>query len=200
MAVKPLENLTLPVTATDMAAYLGLATPLSVADTSLLEGLLKTACGMVTTLTNREFLARQYSMTVDKFGHGPRMCGINPVYPAWDGSLSLPFAPVVSVESVVAIDADNEETELTADEDYYVDADLEPGKVRLEYIPSMLKMRIEFTAGYADEYDIPAEMILAVKMLTAWLYEHRGECDANNALSLSGARSVLSSVLVRFGL
>ncbi len=202
MAVKPLENLTLPVSAADMAAFLGLATPLSAQDSAMIEAQLRTACAMVTGFTNREFLARKYALTVkaENLGQGPFMRGVKPVWPEWDNVIKLPFAPVVSVEAVVAIDCENVETELTADDDYYADIDLEPGKVRIDHFPTFQKLRIEFTAGYDDEYEIPAEMLLAVKMLAAWLFERRGNCDANEALSMSGARSMLSAVSVRFSL
>jgi len=200
MAVKPLESFTLPVSADDMAAYLGLATPLSVADNALLEGMLATACDMVRSYCNREFLERKWSMTITRFGEGPYMRGVAPVHPVWDGRVKLPFAPVTSVEGVYAIDEDNTEFTLEEGVDYFVDDDLEPGQVRMEHYPIMTKLRVEFTAGYADEYEIPAQMLLAVKMLTAWLYEHRGVCDAAKALMASGARNVLGSVMVRFGL
>ena len=202
MAVKPLENLTLPVSAADMAAFLGLATPLSAQDSAMIEAQLRTACAMVTGFTNREFLARKYAMTIkaDNLGQGPFMRGVKPIFPEWDGIVKLPFAPVLSVEGVFAIDAENAETELTANDDFYADLDTDPGQVRVDHFPTFQKIRIEFTAGYDDEYEIPAEMLLAVKMLAAWLFERRGNCDANDALSMSGARSLLSAVSVRFSL
>lgn len=66
------------------------------------------------------------------------------------------------------------------------------------YIPTVYSteskpfLEAEYTAGYGDDIsDIPEAIHMGVMMLAAFMYEHRGACDANEALMKSGAHSYL---------
>lgn len=51
---------------------------------------------------------------------------------------------------------------------------------------------VHYRAGFGEDIeDVPEQIRAAALMLAAFLYEHRGQCDANEALVKSGAKSVL---------
>jgi hypothetical protein len=93
--------------------------------------------------------------------------------------LQLPRSPVQSVSSVMWTDTDGTQYPLTAGTDYMVDTALEPARVRLTWltIPRYLEnIQVQFVAGYgSDGTTTPAPLISAIKLLLAWLYEHRGD-------------------------
>lgn len=90
--------------------------------------------------------------------------------------LTLPRAPVLSIDAVEAIDRDG--AAATVDPALYA---VETGFVaRLKALapwPYPRKLiggvRIDFTAGWASPGDVPEELKLAVKMLAAHYYENR---------------------------
>ena len=52
---------------------------------------------------------------------------------------------------------------------------------------------VVYDAGFGpDASDIPAQIKQAILMLAAWLYEHRGQCDAADGIQKSGAASILT--------
>lgn len=93
--------------------------------------------------------------------------------------LEIPRAPVVSVSSVVWTDTEGAQYTLVEGTDYFVDTDLEPGRLRLSWLtmPRFLEhIQITFQAGYGpDGTTTPAPLIAAIKLMVAWLYEHRGD-------------------------
>jgi len=51
---------------------------------------------------------------------------------------------------------------------------------------------VVYEAGFGpDASDVPAQIRQAILMLAAWLYEHRGQCDAADGVYKSGAASML---------
>ena len=50
---------------------------------------------------------------------------------------------------------------------------------------------VDYTAGYGDINAVPQAIKSAVSMMAAYMYEHRGACDATNALDQSGAAMAL---------
>lgn len=199
MKTLPLETADLPVTADDMAAFLGLATPLSVADTALLEGMIGVAADMVRKYTNREFVERKYSATYVSSDFPDVVGELHRESDGFTGRIVLPMAPVMSIEKIYAIDWEGTETEITTT-GFYTKLDIEPAEIDLLYLPCANRIRVEFTAGYEDLYDVPPEMLLAVKMIVARLYEMRGTCDSVDVFKTSGCMPVLQNVMVRFGL
>lgn len=54
-------------------------------------------------------------------------------------------------------------------------------------------IRVQYRAGFGEcDDDVPDEIIHAVLMLASFYYEHRGECDVNQALHRSGAADALN--------
>ena len=76
--------------------------------------------------------------------------------------------------------------------------DSEPISLYFETIPAIGNdenpaIKAEYTAGYgATAADVPSQIKDATKMLAAYLYEHRGACDAGKALEQSGAKLALT--------
>jgi uncharacterized phiE125 gp8 family phage protein len=51
---------------------------------------------------------------------------------------------------------------------------------------------ITFTAGYGETFnEVPSNLKMAVTMLSAYYYEHRGECSQEDALYNSGAMAII---------
>lgn len=56
-------------------------------------------------------------------------------------------------------------------------------------------IEITFTAGYGETTDdIPANIKTAIMMLSAYLYEHRGECSDIEAFNNSGAMGIVKQL------
>jgi len=59
-------------------------------------------------------------------------------------------------------------------------------------------IRIEYVSGFGpDVLDVPEHIRDGVIMLAAFMFEHRGECDAQEALRRSGAASYLQPYSLR---
>jgi uncharacterized phiE125 gp8 family phage protein len=94
--------------------------------------------------------------------------------------ISIPRAPCVNVSEVLWGLVD----ELTAadPEDYVLNVDVEPGQIMLKaplvpMIPAY-SMQMTYTAGYGDDgSSVPPPIVHGILLLTAGLYENRGDVD-----------------------
>lgn len=101
--------------------------------------------------------------------------------------IDLPYARLISVESVKL------SGDVTSD---YVEVETLPAQLYFDtisytHVNGVPDIEIEYTAGYGDISSVPAAIKTAVTMLAAYLYEHRGACDAMDALMQSGAAMAL---------
>jgi uncharacterized phiE125 gp8 family phage protein len=94
--------------------------------------------------------------------------------------VTLPPAPLISVDAVTVYDANGDPTVVDAD-DYEVDTVAVPGRLVLSGSAPVAVSRavngieIDVTAGYGpSSVDVPAPLRQAIMMLTAHWYEHRG--------------------------
>lgn len=87
--------------------------------------------------------------------------------------IELPRYPVQTVSSVTTITEAGDET-ILASGDYSLDSTLGPARLRLNSVP--WQVSVAFIAGYDPAP--PENLKLLVKILTAHLYEHRGDDDA----------------------
>ena len=96
-------------------------------------------------------------------------------------SLPLPYANLLEVESV------------TAEGEVITDYKIEPGKpAQLHMSHRARDIVIEYKAGFGGSItDVPQAIRLQIMKLAAYLYEHRGACDAEQALKDSGAKRAL---------
>lgn len=83
-----------------------------------------------------------------------------------------------------------------------VTPDLLKGKpfiIRFDTFPTIsfdgdeLALDVTYTTGYGTIDDVPIVIKMAALSLAAYLYEHRGECDAAQALYKSGAADSVAS-------
>ena len=96
----------------------------------------------------------------------------------------LPYGPIKTVDRVYTIGESGAETDIT---EYYLDDVSVPERIFLQQLRSgreLSFLRVEYTAGYEP---IPATIKHGILMHAAYLYERRGECDAQSAAVQSGA-------------
>lgn len=159
-----------PVTKAELADFI------AVDDTDpLLEGLLIAATDAVMKFTNVELMRRTWHWVADRYPERqPAFLGLgtSPAASAW--WITLPAWPLVSVESVTADDFEFE----THSSRLFVDQPEYP-------------LAVEYTAGYEAE-DVPGVFKHAIMQIAAFMYEHRGDCDAEQAGRRSGAFGILA--------
>lgn len=128
----------------------------------------------------------------------------------WGSTLSrpleLPRSPVQSVSSVVVTDANGANT--TIDPTIYtLDLALQPSRLwlNLGQLPSTVSIvypvqhvQVTFVAGYgADGTFVPKTIINAILLMTAWLYEQRG--DAGGDMPKAAEALLWPHRIVNFG-
>jgi uncharacterized phiE125 gp8 family phage protein len=95
--------------------------------------------------------------------------------------IELPRAPAQSVESIMW--GPLEDMQLADPSDYTLNLGVEPGyiAVKPQLLPQIPQqsMVIDYTAGYGtDPTAIPVPILHAILLLTAFLYEQRGDIDS----------------------
>lgn len=172
MQATPQIDTVSPVTVADLATFIGVD-----ASDPLLAGMLQAATDAVIRYINIDLLQREW-------------VGIVPVPPSERLQLSpsvyewprfeLPYTGLVSVESVTG--NGNEVM------DYDLEANRRPARITVFGWDQLSEIRIEYTAGMAS---VPAAIKTAIMMAASFLYDHRGGCDADDALKKSGAAGLL---------
>lgn len=133
--------------------------------------------------TNYELLQRTYTLKTDYFPHRQNgLAGVGMMYAYRSWWVNLPLYPVISVTSVKVND------ELA--DDPLIDLDSRPARVEPK---EMGAIEIIYVAGHANAAAINPQLLLGIKMLAAYLYEHRGACDVNEAVRSSGAAMLWDS-------
>ena len=160
-----------PVSIADMADYVG-------ADVTdpILPGLLVAATDAVIAHIKRDLLPRTWiASQYLGAGFAPRLSP----YALADGVVELPYSDASATVSSVTIDGTNIGYTLRIGR---------PSAVAISnpYITGQL--RIEYTAGMSP---IPVAITEGIKIVCAYLYEHRGRCDMGAAVQASGASHVL---------
>jgi len=164
-------------------------------DSATVTALLRAARGAVERLAGRALVSQQWRLTLD--GFPGRQGGARPGTPAQAGggwtevlgggwfypdasTIRLPRAPLLSVQQVQYVDTAGGLQTLSPTV-YAVDVTQDPGRLTLAQYqvwpltrlgPAVV--RVDFTAGYTAG-GMPEEYLLAMKMLAAHWYEHRGE-------------------------
>lgn len=116
------------------------------------------------------------------------------------GWLVLPRYPLLSVDSVTVYDEDGTATSVTVSNVFDVDTEQQPGRLALksgQTWPVALRptnaIEIEYKAGYGTSAnDVPLPLRRAIRNLVAHFYQHRGDCESNQAMSQSGADKLVS--------
>lgn len=172
---RPQTNLLSPVSAQELADFLSL--DFDADDGQILNGFLLAATQACIDYTNIELLEREWVFKMDRNPErqpGYAGVGILHAYASW--WLSIPVWPVLSVDAVeVAGEAVTPAS---------VDLSSRPARVEVDESGSI---EIQYTAGHEAIDDINPQLLLGIKMLAGYLYEHRGACDIADAIGKSGA-------------
>lgn len=92
----------------------------------------------------------------------------------------LPYPPFVEIISVLDVDAESLDYEL----------DTRPEIPTIEV--DSCDFAVRYTAGYGETYEaVPRQIQEGILRLAAYLFEHRGNCPMEDALSGSGAKMIL---------
>ncbi|MFV1191175.1 hypothetical protein QML34_28610, partial [Klebsiella pneumoniae] len=94
-------------------------------------------------------------------------------------TFELPYTALISVESVTGNDSETLE--------YTLQADRRPAKIAIVGWDYLSEIRIEYTAGMNF---VPGAIKTAIMMIASFIYDHRGGCDAEDALKKSGAMTL----------
>jgi len=101
-------------------------------------------------------------------------------------TILLTYPPVVSVDRVYKVDDYGNETEVT---EYWLDDVSDPPELHLKspyYYEN--KLRVEYSAGYGDNYgDLPEAIQRGILLHAAHLYKYRGDCPIEESAVTSGA-------------
>lgn len=126
--------------------------------------LIAAATGHAQSITGRAFVTQKWALILDAFP-----CG----------SISLPLPPLQTVEEISYIDADGA-TQVLAPGDYLVDSAGMIGMIHRAYSKTWpttraqpMAVRVEFTAGYGDAADVPADLVSAMLLLIAHWDQNR---------------------------
>jgi len=181
MQATPQTDTVSPVTVAEFANFMGA----SAAD-PLLPGLLQAATDAVIRYINQDLLQRAWVGIVPALT--PTRLQLSP-YIDPSSTFELPYTALISVQSVTG--NDNEVL------DYELESDRRPAKVRVIGWDYMSEIRIEYTAGMSF---VPGAIRTAIMMIGGFIYDHRGGCDAEDALKKSGAMNLLRTYKVEASL
>ena len=151
-----------------------------------LEGLLVSASQYAARYLNRTLI----TSIVNRLYDTARSRGLAMEYKE-DNGLYLPYGPVQSIVFIKTIDRDGNMTEIT---NYYSDLVSEPARVMLRGASAsreIASLVINYAAGYGATYAaVPRLIQQGILQHAAYMYEHRGDCGADEAAKLSGAHSM----------
>jgi hypothetical protein len=172
MQATPQTDTVSPVTVNEFAAFIGA----SAAD-PLLPGILQAATDATIRSINQDLLSREWVGIVPALT--PTRLQLSP-YIDPSSTFELPYTALISVQEVTGNDAQVLE--------YEVEANRRPAKVKVLGWDYMSEIRIEYTAGMPF---VPGAIKTAIMMIASFIYDHRGGCDADDAVKKSGAMTLL---------
>lgn len=184
MNAKPLSDIVSPVTSAELQDWLLLPT----AETKL-AGMLSAATEAVITYLHRDLIQRDWVAVFTNLRDFRGGIGGD----SFDGYpfLELPFSDLDSVDAVTIDDVLQDIT------DYEIDTSTTPGRIHFFGRLWAHKITVEYVAGMGENAAaIPDAVKVAIKQTAAYIYEHRGACDAEDALDKSGAKSFLKRLRV----
>lgn len=181
MQATPQTDTVSPVALSEFAAFVGA----DAADV-LLPGLLQAATDAAIRYINQDLLPRQWVGIVPE----PSLVRAQ-LSPALDppNTFELPYTALVSVEDVTGNGGEFL--------NYTLQAARRPAKITVHDWDYRSELRIEYTAGMAI---IPHAIKSAIMMVGAFMYDHRGGCDAQDAIKRSGAANLLRPYRVEVSL
>jgi hypothetical protein len=104
-----------------------------------------------------------------------------------DNYVELPYTRLLTIDSVEVSDVAFTAYELRR-----------TNPARVYAYPQQGELTITYTAGWLPE-NVPNAIKQGVLMASAFLYEHRGSCDAMEALNRSGAAGIMQRYKIEVG-
>lgn len=157
--------------------------------------------------TGLAFITQNWILTLDRWPRsnerwwdGVRQGAIGDIYgDVQPVSLELPRYPLISVDVVTVYDEDSNDTVVTIANTFDVDVSFLRGRLTLQRgatWPVALRANdaivINYTSGYgASAANVPAPLKRAIRNMAAYMYEHRGDCNGEDAYLTSGAKDIM---------
>lgn len=200
-----------PVSLSEIKAHLAVDTS---ADDALLTAMIGEAREEIEQMSGLAMISQTWRMTIDRWPggrqewwDGVRDGSISELFgPASAGKLSLPVYPLISVQAVTVYDEASNATSVNIANTFDIDTQSRPGRLGLKYgatWPIALRptnaIQIDYTAGFGTVAGaVPGPLKLAIKVLVAYLYSHRGDnCDPAQAWHASGAAGIVGEYRVK---
>ena len=162
-----------------------------------LEFYLDAANKAVIAFIGQALIENEYTLVFDGYPfYGTATLGLSRDTTTFQEWIQLPYANLLEIESVEILDnEDGTATEIES-EDYLLDTFSTPARIRFINMPVMgLKdrLKIVYKAGYGtDTEDVPKGIRLGIVQVAGYLYDHRGECSPEEAITKSGAGMALN--------
>jgi len=192
-----------PVTATDVKNQLEIDSADTSKDTQI-ELYITAARQMVEEYTGLALITQVWRLTLDHWPNdreewwdGVRQGALNELRASGRAAqIMLPRYPLQSVDTITADGA-----AVTIADVFIADTQQRPGRLVIKHgatwptvIDNANGIQIDYTAGYGDApTDVPAALRLAIIQMAAYMFEHRGDCDTDNVMKMSGAKSLVGS-------
>lgn len=181
---KPLSQVVSIITNEELADWLGVD-----ATDSLLPIMASSATSSVIEYVQHELINRQREVIYQQWPYIGTITGesLSRSNASLVDVIELPYSLNVVVDEVSLYD------EITAD---FSIQDLKPNRIKLDYVSVITDsdfpaIKVKYTSGYGVITDVPDAIKVGALMLAAYMYEHRGECDADQLIKQSGAASYL---------
>lgn len=144
-------------------------------DDTLISSLITAAREVVEKLSRRALVTQTWRLSLDEWPDGDE--------------IDIPKPPLQSVSSITYTDSDDTTTTWSSSL-YEVDADSEPGRVKLAYgeswpadtLAETNPIKITFVAGYGEAADVPDRWKQAIKLILGHWYENREEIIVSGAV------------------
>ena len=159
-----------PITLADMKAYLRADD--DPAQDDLIAGLVKAARLTIEAASRRILIAQRWRVVLDRWPPG--------------GTILLPLSPVIAIDSIRVTDAAGVATDVPSTA-FEADLMSDPPRIAVSGAPEPGRPRngiaIELRAGYGASPDaVPATLKLAIRILVAHWFEHRGDMAGEQIL------------------
>lgn len=162
-----------------------------------LEFYLASANKAVIAFIGQALIENEYTLVFDGYPfYGTQTYGLSRDTTTFQEWIDLPYANLLEVESVEILDNEDGTATEVEPEDYLLDSFSSPSRIRFLKMPVMGlrdRLKIVYTAGYGtDTEDVPKGIRLGIVQVAGYLYDHRGECSPEEAITKSGAGMALN--------
>lgn len=157
-------------------------------------------------ITGVSFITQTWLLTIDNWPgasnswwSGTREGAISDMFGGY-AAVEMPRYPLQSITGINVYDEAGNATAVTVSDVFDVDTESRRGKIVLKSgasWPIALRpsnaIKVTYVAGYGDAAaDVPAALKRAIRVMVAYMFEHRGTCGMTQAYNDSGARQIMT--------